>query len=91
MIGRQHRRQRALTDPVVQTSPGMLPASRVGEPYAFQLTAAGILPNEIATWATMYETSMPPGLTLSADGLISGIPTQEGTFMFAVGIDHGPA
>jgi hypothetical protein len=91
MIGRQHRRMRALTDPVVQTNPPVLPGAMVGVPYAFQLTAAGVLPNEIATWETKYGTSLPPSLTLSSDGMISGIPTAIGTYNIAIGVSHETA
>ena len=93
MIGKQHRRMRALTDPVIQTSQRVLPQATEGQPYVFQLTAVGVLPNEIATWVTVYGTALPAGLTLSADGLISGIPTAPavGTHTFALDVHHEPA
>lgn len=35
------------------------------------------------TW-TVTAGSLPPGLSLDADGLISGVPTQQGTFNFTI-------
>ena len=39
-----------------------------------------------ATWG-VYSGTPPPGVTLSAAGLFSGVPTQAGTFNFAVRVD----
>jgi hypothetical protein len=32
------------------------------------------------TWFIQPDTSLPPGLTLSAGGVLSGTPTQAGTY-----------
>ena len=47
--------------------------------YSQTLSATGGLPPY--TW-TIADGSLPPGLTLSTGGLISGIPTEGGTFTF---------
>jgi len=39
------------------------------------------------TW-TLVSGSMPPGLTLSPDGTISGTPTQAGTYAFTVSVSN---
>jgi hypothetical protein len=39
-----------------------------------------------ATWS-LYSGVLPPGLTLAADGRLSGIPSQAGAYPFAVRVD----
>jgi len=61
----------------LQTTSTQLPDATVGVPYSmtlgqgsgFQLTAGA---------------SLPPGLTLSSSGLLSGTPTQAGQYIFSV-------
>jgi len=36
------------------------------------------------TWTLANATSLPPGITLAADGAITGTPTQSGTYTFTV-------
>ncbi|HLY59840.1 MAG TPA: Ig domain-containing protein [Terriglobia bacterium] len=60
------------------TSP---PSPHQGTPYSSTLTASGATPPY--TW-TYEGVSLPPGLTLSAAGVISGTPTSSGTFPFPV-------
>ncbi|WP_051670000.1 putative Ig domain-containing protein [Bryobacter aggregatus] len=58
-----------------------LPASRVGQAYASNLFASGgSLPYNFA----VLNGSLPAGLTLTASGLISGVPTTAGTSNFTV-------
>ena len=52
----------------------------VGEPYNQTLTATGTAP---ITWS-LYDGSLPDGLTLSPAGVISGTPTAAGTFTFII-------
>ncbi len=52
------------------------PGGRMGTAYTFSCTASGY---PAATFS-VSSGSLPPGLTLSASGLLSGTPTQAGTF-----------
>ena len=61
-----------LADVFVTTT--SLPAGQVGVPYAGTLAGTGIAPLH---WSAT--TALPAGLTLSADGLVSGTPTASGT------------
>jgi hypothetical protein len=59
-----------------------VPESKVGQPFNLQLNASGGIPPY--RWR-LLEGSMPPGITFNPDtGLISGSPTQEGTFTFTM-------
>lgn len=63
------------------TSPSQLPDAVVAAAYSQQLTAAlGTAP---LTYAVGSGT-LPPGLTLSSSGLISGSPTTGGTYLFGL-------
>ena len=52
----------------------------VGSTYSQTLTATG---GATVTWA-LDSGSLPDGLTLSPTGIIAGIPTAQGTFVFTV-------
>jgi hypothetical protein len=76
--------------PVVQATAGAapvittvsLPAGTVGTAYSAPLAATGAAP---ITWdLNEFSAALPGGLTLSADGLLSGTPTAAGTFAFTV-------
>ena len=57
-----------------------LAAATMGKEYRQQLTATGGTP---ITWS--YSGTLPDGMTLAANtGILSGTPTQEGSFRFAV-------
>ena len=57
-----------------------LAAATMGKGYRQQLTATGGTP---ITWS--YSGTLPDGMTLAANtGILSGTPTQEGSFRFAV-------
>jgi hypothetical protein len=92
MISRQHRINRASADQVIQTSQRNLPQAETGYFYSFQLECVGLMPNEVATWSLAAGQSLPPGLTLSTTGLISGTPTYvDGTtqtYQFLVDVTH---
>lgn len=73
----------ALTEKDVYT----VPNGFIGVPYSYTLTplnAAGAV-----TWTAT--SSLPPGLTFSSNGIISGTPTQSGfwnvNFQFTDGVD----
>ena len=69
-----------------------LPDGQVGVAYPpTQLEAAGgVLPYGPWSWAGGWP-SLPPGLSLSPTGLISGTPTGAGTYGFAVSVTGGDA
>lgn len=55
------------------------PSGLVGQPYSYQVEAsAGCKPYEFSQGSG----GLPPGLSLSSSGLISGTPTQPGTWGF---------
>ena len=56
-----------------------LPGGTAGSPYTVTLASTGGTPP--CTWSLM-DGSLPPGLNLSAEGVISGTPTAGGTFRF---------
>ena len=57
-----------------------LAAATIGKEYRQQITATGGTP---ITWS--YSGTLPDGMTLAANtGILSGTPTQEGSFRFAV-------
>lgn len=61
-----------------------LPRAFVGEPYGpVNLTAIGLIGTP--TWE-LYESSLPPGLTLSSSGVISGTPTSAGFYFPAFSV-----
>lgn len=61
-------------------STATLPPAASGFPYSTSLQAQGGTPPY--SWA-LTQGSLPPGLQLSADGTISGTPTDLGAFTFA--------
>src|SRR5262249_17419796 len=64
---------------ITSTSP--LPNALLGSSYGHQLTATGA--GQIK-WSLEPGNAVAPGLTLGADGLISGIPTSTGFYGFTV-------
>jgi len=67
-----------------------VPGGTVNEPYSKQLTVWSIThknPDQgaptTAAWS-IASGSLPAGVTLSADGVLSGTPTAEGSFTFVV-------
>ena len=74
-----------LTVNLVVTTDSVLPNAVVGSSYTQTLRAAGA--NSI-TW-TRTAGSLPAGLTLNANGTISGTPTTAGTSDFTVQADAG--
>jgi sugar lactone lactonase YvrE len=74
----------AATTLVIGTS--SLPDGVVGIGYNATLSAYG----GTAGYAWILNSGeLPPGLTLSSGGLISGTPTTEGTYYFIVRVDSG--
>ncbi|MGH9627171.1 MAG: putative Ig domain-containing protein, partial [Bryobacteraceae bacterium] len=62
-------------------APGSLPGGTVGTPYSVTLTATGGTAPYI--WS-MDNCCLPPGLSLSPSGVLSGVPTETGVAEFSV-------
>ena len=62
------------------TTPVALPSADAGANVSIALTADGTA----ATWSLAPGSSLPDGLVLSSGGVISGTPTQAGTFSFTI-------
>lgn len=66
-----------------------LPGATKGTPYVATLAATGgTVPY---TWTIPGYTLAPPGLSLSSNGVVSGIPTTTGTFDFIVQVTDSAA
>ncbi len=63
-------------------SPGQPPAGTVGTPYSHQFTMATHL--SPAPTFRLVSGTLPPGLSLSPSGRLSGTPTAPGTYEFTV-------
>ena len=68
--------------PVSITTESPLPDATAGTSYSQQFTATGGTGTYIS-W-TVTSGSLPPGLTLSTAGILSGTPTQTGLFSFTI-------
>lgn len=60
-----------------------LPNAQIGVPYSQTLQATGGTPPY--SWLEI-SGSLPPGLSVASDGVISGTPTEGGNFSFTVGV-----
>jgi uncharacterized repeat protein (TIGR01451 family) len=67
----------------ISLSPATLPAGTDGTAYSQTITAAEAGYQGAFTFA-VSAGNLPPGLTLTADGALSGTPTAAGTFSFTV-------
>ncbi|OLD70751.1 MAG: hypothetical protein AUI45_03705 [Acidobacteria bacterium 13_1_40CM_2_56_11] len=72
---------RSSTMLVISTPSGALPDALFGAPYSLALTSSG--GNAPIAWS-LASGQLPPGITLSAAGILSGSPTSTGLFSFAV-------
>jgi hypothetical protein len=67
--------------PSINLGPGSLPNGKIGMAYNKTITAGGgTSPYSFAKTSG----SLPPGLTLSPTGVVSGTPTAMGTYTFTV-------
>ncbi|MCP1309650.1 putative Ig domain-containing protein [Paenibacillus tyrfis] len=73
-------------NPLLEISTTGVPHGAVGAAYTASLEAKG--GNGVYTWSTVAGT-LPSGLTLAADGTLSGTPTGEGAFSFTVLVTDG--
>jgi len=68
----------------VQLKWSSLPVAHLGEQYSFDFSASGGKPPY-----SFFDASpccVPPGLSLSSSGTLSGTPTQAGEYTFSVGV-----
>src|SRR4029450_471029 len=70
-----------INTPLTITTASPLPAGNVGSPYSQTLAAIGGKPPY--TWSRT-SGSLPAGLTLSSQGVISGTPSNTGTSNFEI-------
>lgn len=70
-----------VTDPLNISTGSPLPRGDRNIPYFYDVKASGGTPSYTFT---LMEGSLPPGMTLSTDGLLSGTPTSAGEFNFTV-------
>ena len=67
------------------------PVGAVGSPYSFTFTGAGGCGPALPYQFSLIGAGLPPGLTLAASGLVSGTPTQAGSWSFWVDLsDQNP-
>ena len=71
--------------PALQITTASLQKATVGTPYTVTLAASG---GGNLTW-TMSAGSLPAGLTLGSNGVVSGTPTGAGSSTFTVRVDSG--
>jgi adhesin/invasin len=71
--------------PPLTVSTTDLPNGTVGEKYQAALQATGGADTDYV-WS-LADGALPPGLELSADGVISGTPTDDGAFDFTVSVN----
>jgi len=63
------------------TSPSTLSSSTVGQAYSYQVQISG---GQLPVTYSLVSGSLPPGLSLSLTGLISGTPTTAGSYSFTL-------
>jgi large repetitive protein len=71
--------------PALQITTATLPKATEGTPYTATLSASG---GGNLTW-TLTGGSLPAGLTLGSNGVVSGTPTGAGSFTLTVRVDGG--
>ena len=68
-----------------------IPPAYVGQPYTKQFDGRGGCGPALPYQYTIIGGALPPGLSLSLSGLISGTPTQAGSYSFWVNLsDQDP-
>jgi len=69
-----------VTAPTITLSPATLPATKVNNSYNQTITASG----GRASYSFSYTGTIPPGLSLSSSGTLSGTPSSQGTYNFTI-------
>ena len=71
---------------VLEITTTFLPDATAGEPYSEVLSARG--GGDTRTWS-LVSGALPPGMSLSDDGFITGAPVTSGTSTFTVQVTDG--
>jgi hypothetical protein len=94
---RSEREFSIFVDPGLQIENETVKPATIGQAYSDTFSAKGVVTlnpptgsDAQATWS-LLSGSLPPGLTLSAQGLLTGTPTSEGSYGFAVKAQNGNA
>lgn len=67
------------------------PTATIGQPYSKQLNGAGGCGPALPYQYSLISGNLPPGISLSFGGLVSGTPTQAGSYSFWVDLsDQNP-
>jgi len=74
--------------PALSITTTTLPSAALGTPYSATLAAAG--GQSPYQWSVTSGT-LPAGLALNSSGVLSGTPTQSGTFVFTVSVTDSAA
>ncbi len=77
-------------EPLVITTPRILPPGTLGVGYATLIRATGGVPPYIWAKTTPF-VMLPPGLSLRQDGAVIGIPTDVGKFSFPIRVADSAA
>ena len=85
---------------VFKTLPGLeiqnqpIPQATTGQPYSYTLTVVSVTSTDpfagsptTANWS--WSGSLPPGLSLSQSGVLSGTPTSDGAYTFTLKAEGG--
>ena len=82
-------------DPGLEIENDSLTAATIGQAYSDTLTANRVVAlnpldesPDVATWS-VQSGALPPGITLSAQGVLAGTPTAEGSYGFVVKAFNG--
>jgi hypothetical protein len=78
-----HARDGIISPGLVITS-GVLPDAVLGKSYSTTLTVTGAKPPY--RWTLTPDVTAPPGLTLDQNGVISGLPSDTGTYSFTLSV-----
>lgn len=77
----QRQFKMTIAEKLTITSPSPLPSGKINEAYPpYQLTASG---GTVNAW-TIQSGALPAGMSLSPAGVVSGTPTQSGSFEILV-------
>lgn len=81
-----------LVSPPLITLSSPLPAAQAGAAYSVKITASGTGTTAPYTFAQTGAGTIPPGLTIAADGTLSGTPTKVGSYAFQIrATDNSPS